>query len=320
MQPEKDDQGLMKISVVIAVYNEEANIQPLVNQITAALKDFEYEIIFIDDGSRDNTIHNIKALKDRHVRLIELRKNYGQSPALKAGIDYASGDYIVTLDGDLQNDPADIPLMINEAEKGNFDLVAGIRANRKDGFLRKIPSKMANWIIRKTTNADIIDNGCALKVFRSEMAKSIALYGELHRFISVLAHFEGALIKQVKVRHYPRMNGTSKYGISRTFRVMSDVMLLVFFRKYMQRPMHFFGTTGILTTLAGSIILLYLLINKITGHDIWGRPLLLLGVLLFIIGFQFVTIGIIMDYQMRTYFESQNKRPYRVKEVIDCGE
>jgi glycosyltransferase involved in cell wall biosynthesis len=305
----------MKISVVVTVYNEEANIQPLVNQITGALKDFDYEIVYVDDGSKDNTVRNIKALKDPHIRLVELKKNYGQSPALKAGIDYASGDYIVTLDGDLQNDPYDIPMMVEEAEKGAFDLVAGIREKRKDGYLRKVPSLIANWLIRKTTNAGIIDNGCALKVFRADMAKSIAIYGELHRFISVLAHYEGASIKQVKVRHFPRVNGTSNYGISRTFRVMSDLMLLVFFKKYMQKPMHFFGTTGILTSFTGIIILVYLLISKIMGHDIWGRPLLFLGVLLFIIGFQFVTIGIIMDYQMRTYFESQHKSPYRVKQV-----
>ena len=306
----------MKISVVVTVFNEEANIQPLVSQITEALKDFDYEIVYVDDGSRDNTIRNIKALKDPHIKLVELKKNYGQCPALKAGIDYATGDYIATMDGDLQNDPADIPMMVKEAEEGNFDLVAGIREKRKDGlFLRKIPSLLANRLINWTTDANIVDNGCALKVFRSDMAKSIALYGELHRFISVLAHFEGASIKQVNVRHHPRIHGTSKYGLSRTFRVMSDLILLLFFRKYMQKPMHFFGTIGILTSFAGGIILIYLLIIKIMGQDIWGRPVLLLGILLSFMGFQIVTIGIILDYQMRTYYESQHKSPYRVKKV-----
>jgi len=306
----------MKISVVVTVYNEEANIQPLVSEITSALKGFDYEIVYVDDGSRDNTVRNIKAQRDPHIKLVELNKNYGQSPALKAGIDYASGDYIVTMDGDLQNDPADIPMMIKEAEEGNFDLVAGIRDKRKDGlFLRKIPSGIANWLIRRTTNAKIIDNGCALKVFRADMAKSIALYGELHRFISVIAHFEGASIKQVKVSHHPRVHGSSKYGLSRTFGVMSDLILLLFVRKYMQKPMHFFGTTGIFTSFAGGVILIYLLIIKIMGHDIWGRPVLLLGILLFIMGFQIVTIGIILDYQMRTYYESQHKSPYRIKQI-----
>jgi glycosyltransferase involved in cell wall biosynthesis len=307
---------MAKISVVVTVYNEESNVQPLVSQISEALQSFDYEIIYVDDGSKDKTVQKIKELKNSAIKLVELRKNYGQCPALKAGIDYASGDYIVTMDGDLQNDPADIPMMIKIAEEGDFDLVAGIRDKRKDGFfLRKLPSKIANYIIRKITGANIIDNGCALKVFRSDMAKSIPLYGELHRFISILAHFEGASIKQVKVRHHPRIHGNSKYGLSRTFRVMSDLILLVFFRKYLQKPMHFFGTTGILISLAGGIILLYLLIIKIMGHDIWGRPVLLLGILLFIMGFQIVTIGIILDYQMRTYYESQHKSPYKVKKV-----
>lgn len=307
---------MSKISVVITVYNEESNVQPLVKQITEALRDFDYEIVYVDDGSKDATVQRIKELKDPHIKLVQLRKNYGQCPALKAGIDYASGDYIITMDGDLQNDPADIPMMIKMAEEGEYDLVAGIREKRKDGFfLRKFPSRIANWLIRKITDADIIDNGCALKVFKADMAKSIPLYGELHRFISVLAHFEGASIKQVKVRHHARIHGISKYGLSRTFRVMSDLILLVFFRKYLQKPMHFFGTTGILISLGGAAILLYLLIIKLMGHDIWGRPVLLLGILLFIMGFQIVTIGIILDYQMRTYYESQHKSPYQVKKV-----
>ena len=307
---------MIKISVVVTVYNEEANVQPLVMKITEALKGYDFEIIYVDDGSKDNTVKNIKNLKDPHIKLVELKKNYGQCPALKAGIDYASGDYIVTMDGDLQNDPADIPMMIEQAELGDYDLVAGIRNKRKDGFfLRRFPSLVANTLIRWTTDAKIIDNGCALKVFKADMAKSIPLYGELHRFISILAHFEGASIKQVKVRHHPRLHGASKYGVSRTFRVISDLILLVFFRKYMQKPMHFFGTTGILTSMGGAGILLYLLIIKIMGHDIWGRPILLLGILLFIMGFQIVTIGIILDYQMRTYYESQHKSPYRVKKV-----
>jgi glycosyltransferase involved in cell wall biosynthesis len=305
-----------KISVVVTVYNEEDNISPLVKQISGALKDFDYEIVYVDDGSTDNTIANIKALNHPNIKLVEFRKNYGQCPALKAGIDYADGDFIVTMDGDLQNDPTDIPMMVEKAKEGDYDLVAGIREKRKDGmFLRKVPSKIANWIIRRTTKAGIIDNGCALKVFRSEMAKSIPLYGEFHRFISILAHFEGAKIAQVNVKHHARSFGESKYGIGRTFKVMSDVILMIFFRKYMQKPMHFFGTTGLFTSFGGGVILFYLLILKILGHDIWGRPILLLGVLLFIMGFQIVTIGIILDYQMRTYFESQNKKPYKVKKV-----
>ncbi len=307
---------MKKISIVITVYNEEENIRPLVEQILVALNGYDYEIIFVDDGSKDNTVKAIKNLKHDRIKLVELKQNYGQCPALKAGIDQSEGEFIVTMDGDLQNDPADIPKMICLAEEGDYDLVAGIRQKRQDNyFLRKIPSGIANWLIRKTTGADIKDNGCALKIFRADTAKNIPLYGELHRFISILAHFEGAKIAQIDVRHHVRKLGRSKYGISRTFRVISDLMLLLFFRKYMQKPMHFFGTAGLLTSLIGGIILIYLLVIKIMGHDIWGRPVLLLGILLFIMGFQIITIGIILDYQMRTYYESQHKSPYRIKKI-----
>ena len=305
-----------KISVVVTVFNEEDNIRPLVEQITAALTDYPFEIVYVDDGSTDNTVQVIKSLNNPHLKLVELKKNFGQCPALKAGIDYATGDFIVTMDGDLQNDPSDIPMMVEIAKKGDFDLVAGIREKRKDGFiLRKLPSKLANWLIRRVTKVDIKDNGCALKVFRADMAKSIPLYGELHRFISVLAHYEGAKIEQVNVRHHARIHGESKYGLSRTFRVLSDLILMLFFRKYMQKPMHFFGTFGILTGLAGGVILFYFFILKLMGEDIWGRPLLLLGIILLFIGFQIVTLGLLLDYQMRTYYESQHKAPYKVRRV-----
>jgi len=305
-----------KISVVVTVFNEEDNIRPLVEQISAALTDYPFEIVYVDDGSTDNTVQVIKSLDNPHLKLVELKKNFGQCPALKAGIDYATGDFIVTMDGDLQNDPSDIPMMVERAKKGDFDLVAGIREKRKDGFiLRKLPSKLANWLIRRVTKVDIKDNGCALKVFRADMAKSIPLYGELHRFISVLAHYEGAKIEQVNVKHHARIHGESKYGLSRTFRVLSDLILMLFFRKYMQKPMHFFGTFGILTGLAGGAILFYFFILKLMGEDIWGRPLLLLGIILLFIGFQIITLGLLLDYQMRTYYESQHKAPYKVRRV-----
>ena len=307
---------MKKLSLVITVYNEEENVIPLSEQISKALTGFDYEVIFVDDGSSDKTVTNIRSIVDSHIHLIELKQNYGQSSALSAGIDYASGDYIITLDGDLQNDPADIPAMVKVAEEGEWDVVAGIRKNRKDGFfIRKIPSRIANSIIRKTTGVKMKDNGCALKVFRSEMAKSLGLYGEMHRFIAVLAALEGASITQLDVNHHPRIYGKSKYGLSRTFKVMSDLILLLFFKRYMQKPMHFFGFWGIMIFAIGSIINIYLLIEKILGYDIWGRPLLILGILLVIAGFQMITIGIIAEFQMRTYFESQGKRPYRIKKI-----
>ena len=312
---------MKKLSLVISVYNEEDNIAPLVEQINMALMGFEYETIFIDDGSSDATVENIRKLNDPHIHLLELKKNYGQSSALAAGIDHASGSYIITLDGDLQNDPSDIPAMVKIAEEGDWDLVVGIRKNRKDDFIiRKIPSIIANSMIRKTTGVKIKDNGCALKVFKADMAKSLGLYGEMHRYISVLAALEGASITQTEVKHHPRVHGKSKYGLSRTFKVISDLILLLFFKRYMQKPMHFFGLWGMLVFGIGVLINLYLLILKIMGEDIWGRPLLILGILLVIAGFQMITTGIIVEYQMRTYFESQKKKPYRVKKITVYGE
>lgn len=309
-----------KLSLVISVYNEEANILPLSEKITESLKGWDYEVIFVDDGSRDRTVENILSLKDEHIVLLRFKKNYGQSSALAAGIDYATGDYIVTLDGDLQNDPADIPMMVKIAEEGDWDLVAGNRKNRRDGFLiRKIPSRIANRIIRKTTGTKMKDLGCALKVFKNDTAKNLGLYGELHRFIAVMAALDGATITQVDVNHFPRIHGQSKYGLSRTFKVISDLILLLFIKRYLQKPMHFFGKWGLLILIPGVLINLYLLVVKILGHDIWGRPLLILGIMLVVAGFQMITSGIIAEIVMRTYFESQQKKPYRISNIYRGG-
>ncbi|MFO8130250.1 MAG: glycosyltransferase family 2 protein [Bacteroidales bacterium] len=307
---------MLTLSVVVCVYNEEGNIAPLVRQIRDALRGYSYEIIYVDDGSTDNTIQEIKQVQEPDLKLIELQKNYGQSSALAAGIDYAGGTYIVTIDGDLQNDPLDIPVMLKHAEEGDWDLVAGIRKNRQDGmFLRKLPSKIANWIIRSTTGVKIKDYGCTLKVFRNNIAKDIGLYGELHRFIPVLASLEGARITQLDVMHHARNTGKSKYGINRTFKVVSDLLLVLFFKKYMQKPMHLFGNFGLILFLGGLLINFYLLVLKILGHDIWGKPLLILGLILLIAGIQLVTIGIVIEMLMRTYYESQRKKPYKVRRV-----
>lgn len=309
-----------KLSLVISVYNEEANVIPLYENIVAALQGFEYEVVFVDDGSSDDTIKNINSLGDERVHLIQFKKNFGQSSALLAGFDYATGNYIITLDGDLQNDPSDIPMMLEVLKAGDYDLVTGIRANRKDDlFIRKIPSMIANRIISKASNIRIKDNGCALKVFRADLAKSLGLYGELHRLISVLAALEGARITQVNVKHHPRIHGQSKYGLSRTIKVISDLTLLMFFKRYMQKPMHFFGSWGLFIFGAGVLINLYLLILKLMGNDIWGKPLLLLGILLVIAGFQMITTGFIAEFVMRTYYESQNKRPFSIRNVFVGG-
>lgn len=305
-----------ELSIIICVYNEEKNIQPLNKWINESIHDIDYEIIYVDDGSTDSTRKEIINLHDEKVVLVELRKNYGQSSALYAGIEVAKGEFIVTMDGDLQNDPSDIQMMLNIAKAGEWDLVAGDRKNRQDGmFLRKIPSKIANSIIRKSTGVHIKDYGCTLKVFKSDLAKDIGLYGELHRFIPVLASLEGAKITQVGVKHHAREFGKSKYGINRTFKVVADLLLMLFFKKYLSKPMHLFGGIGLITAVVGILINLYLLILKTLGHDIWGKPLLLLGIMLFIAGIQLITVGIIADIVMRTYYESQNKRPYKIRKI-----
>lgn len=307
-----------KLSLVICVFNEESNIKPLVKEISIALKNIDFEAIFVDDGSTDKTREEIRKTDDERFTLIELKRNYGQSSALQAGIDLASGDYIALIDGDLQNDPADIPGMLSMAEAEGADMIAGIRANRRDGmFLRKVPSKIANYIIRNSTGTQIKDLGCTLKVFKKEAVKSIHIYGELHRFIPVLLALEGfTRFSQVEVNHRSRQFGSSKYNLGRTTRVIGDLLLMLFFKKYMQRPMHFFSQLGIITFAIGMIINLYFLILKILGYEIWGKPLLLLGILLLLGGIQFITIGILAELQMRTYYEGQGKKPYRVHKII----
>ena len=302
------------LSVVITVYNEEDNIQPLLKATYAALSGMDYEVILVEDGSTDRTVAEVKKYANTRTKLVIFNRNYGQTTALAAGIDQASGEYIATMDGDLQNDPADLPGMLQKAIDEEWDVVAGRRANRKDGFvLRKIPSKIANWIIRNSTNVHLKDYGCTLRVYKAEIAQNMGLYGELHRFIPVLAKQEGAKMTEVDVKHHPRIHGTSKYGLSRTFKVMSDLILMLFFQKYFQRPIHLFGGLGLLAFLLGGIINVYLLVLKIMGEDIWGRPILILGFMLILGGIQLITTGIIAEIIVRTYFESQDKKTYRVK-------
>ncbi|RLJ97668.1 glycosyltransferase family 2 protein [Tenacibaculum discolor] len=303
------------ISVIVPVYNEEDNVIPLTQQIDDSLEGFDYEIIYVDDFSTDNTKKNVVNMNNPRVILVELRKNYGQSLALAAGFDQAKGDYIVTLDGDMQNDPSDIPHMIEKAETEDWDVVTGIRAKRKDSFIRTIPSKIANFLIRRATRLDLKDQGCAIKVFKKDIAKDLNLYGEMHRFINLLAHLNGARITQIPVKHHPRIHGQSKYGLGRTVKVINDIILIIFQRKYMQRPVHLFGNFGLFFMFFGLAINFYLLILKLLGQDIWGRPLLIVGVMLVIISLQFFTVGIITDLLMRTYYESQKKRPYTIRKI-----
>jgi glycosyltransferase involved in cell wall biosynthesis len=308
----------MKLSVVIPVMNEAESIRPLFDALAGALGGIDHEIVLVDDGSTDGTVAEIRRLAPAHCRLVELNKNYGQTTAMAAGIDQAAGELIATMDGDLQNDPADIPMMIRHLEEKGLDVVAGRRAGRQDGMiLRKIPSKIANALIRNLTNVHIRDYGCTLKVFRKDVAKNLGLYGELHRFIPVLVQLYGARMEEVDVRHHARKFGKSKYGIGRTMRVMSDLLFMVFFQKWGQKPMHLFGTLGFVTLFLGLAINLYLLAVKLLGQEIGGRPLLTLGVIMTFIGIQLITTGFIAEFIMRTYYESQNKKPYIIKQIVD---
>jgi glycosyltransferase involved in cell wall biosynthesis len=310
----------MKLSVVIPVMNEEENIAPLLEAVRKALKGIDYELIMVDDGSTDRTVERMKELADERTKIVVFNRNFGQTTAMAAGIEEARGDLIATLDGDLQNDPEDIPMMIEKLEKEGWDLVAGRRKKRQDGmFLRKIPSRIANAIIRRTTGVYLHDYGCTLKVFKRDVAKNLGLYGELHRFIPVLAKMYGAKITEVDVRHHPRIHGESKYGIGRTFRVISDLLLMLFMQKYKTKPMHLFGTLGVPMLFVGLLIDAYLFLLKLFGESIGQRPLLILGVMLTLGGIQLITTGFIAELIMRTYFESQNKKPYTIKEIYTGG-
>ena len=304
------------LSVVITVYNEEENIKPLLDATYSALSEIDYEVILIEDGSTDRTVAEVKKYANERTKLIIFTRNHGQTTALAAGIDTASGKYIATMDGDLQNDPTDLPFMLNKAIDEEWDVVAGRRAKRKDGFvLRKIPSKIANWVIRNTTKVYLNDYGCTLRVYKAEIAQNMGLYGELHRFIPVLAKQQGAKMTEVDVKHHPRIHGTSKYGLSRTFKVIADLILMLFFQKYFQRPIHLFGGLGLMALVLGFLINMYLLVLKIMGEDIWGRPIMIVGFIMLLGGIQLITTGIIAEIIVRTYFESQNKKTYSVKSI-----
>lgn len=308
------------ISVVVPVYNECESVRAMAEAVDTALVGFDYELIFVDDGSRDGTPEIILGLPFPKVRLLVFARNFGQTSALAAGIEAAQGEYIALLDGDLQNDPADIPMMLEKLQAEKLDMVAGRRAKRQDGMLlRKIPSKIANRLIRKVSKVQISDYGCTLKVFKAGIAKNLDLYGELHRFIPILADMRGAKIAEVDVRHHARRYGVSKYGIGRTLKVMSDLLLMAFFIRYRSKPMHLFGTLGLSLTAIGSVIELYLLLLKIAGNDIGQRPLFFVGILLLLAGLQLITTGFIAELLMRTYHRAGNSTPYTIARRYAAG-
>ena len=311
----------MEISVVIPVYNEEDNVEPLIREITGVLAPLgkSYEIVTVDDGSRDRTYAALARLRkdEPSLKVIRLKRNFGQTAAMAAGLAHAHGDVVVMMDGDGQNDPADIPALLMKLEEGN-DLVAGWRAERHDPFLsRRLPSMIANFLISWTTQVKLHDYGCTLKVMRQDIAQGLKLYGEMHRFIPAIAYERGARIAEIEVHHRPRLRGVSKYGISRTLRVILDLLTVKFLISYSTRPSHIFGPVGILSGLAGFIIGVYLCVEKFYyGLLIGGRPLLLLAVLLIFIGFQFVTMGLLGEMLARTYHESQDRPIFVIRDIL----
>jgi glycosyltransferase involved in cell wall biosynthesis len=311
----------MELSIVIPVYNEEENIEPLVSELTTVLSRLQqtYEIVIVDDGSRDGTFAKLRVLLAQRPELtiMRLKRNFGQTAAVAAGLAHASGETVILMDGDTQNDPADIPAMLAKLAEGN-DLVAGWRFNRQDPFLnRRLPSMIANRLISWATQVKLHDYGCTLKVMRRTVAKDLRLYGEMHRFIPALAYERGAQIAELKVNHRPRLRGQTKYGISRTLRVILDLLTVKFLNTYSTRPAHVFGPIGIVSGVVGFVLSLHLTIQKFVYEvDIGGRPLLLLAVLLIFIGFQFVTMGLLGEMLARTYHESQDRPVYVVGEVL----
>ncbi len=309
---------MKKLSLVVPMMNEEENVVPLIKKVREALANIDYELILIDDGSSDKTVERIKENLDEKTKLVVFTRNYGQTIAMSAGIDIACGELIATLDGDLQNDPTDIPMMIEKLESEGWDLIAGKRVKREDDFLfRKLPSKIANRLIRKLTGVYVSDYGCTLKLFKSSVAKNLELYGELHRFIPVLAHLNGATITEVNVKHHSRVHGKSKYGLNRTFKVASDLLLMVFMEKYRQKPMHLFGGLGIMSFGIGMIINFYMFCIKLLGYSIGTRPLLILGVMMTFIGIILVVTGFLAELIVRTYYAAENKKPYIVEKIIE---
>ncbi len=306
----------MFISVVIPLYNEEENVEELYNALKSVMdaEGKDYEMLFIDDGSTDRTVELLKpfAQKDPMVRLLEFRRNFGKAAAWAAGFDHARGDIIVTIDGDLQNDPRDIPKLVSLI--GAYDVVNGWRKKRQDPFLiRRFPSIIANWLISKVTGVKLHDYGSGLKAYKAEVVKNINIYGELHRFIPAVANWYGVKIKEIETTHHPRMRGKSKYGISRTLMVILDLITVKFLQTYSTKPMQAFGPVGLFCGLVGFIINLYLAIEWFAGHPIGHRPLLLLGTLLVIIGIQLIGMGLLGEMLVSAYHETQRKPLYVLK-------
>jgi glycosyltransferase involved in cell wall biosynthesis len=310
------------LSIVIPIHNEEPSILPLYDRLTSVLESLKrpYEILFVDDASSDRSFELLANLveTDGHLKVIRLRRNFGQTAALSAGFHEAKGDVVIAMDGDLQHAPEDIPALLEKIDQG-YDIASGWRKRRVDNaIMRKIPSRIANWLMAKASGIDLHDFGTTFKAYRAEVLKDVNLYGELHRFIPALASIYGARVVEVPIRNVPRAAGDSHYGISRTFRVMFDILTIKFMLKYFTRPMHFFGALGLAGTTLGGATMVYLLIKKIMGYDIIVEhgPLMLAGGMLLLGGLMMFSTGLIGEMMMRTYFESQDRRIYAVREIL----
>lgn len=315
----------LQVSVIVPIYNEVESLPQLIDVIATTLNEqqISYELICVDDGSTDGSVELLKqqVAQRSDLRAILLRRNYGQTAAIAAGFKHAQGRVIVTLDGDLQNDPADIPELLAKLDEG-YDLVSGWRKNRQDAALtRLLPSKIANWLIGRVTGVKLHDYGCSLKAYRAELVADMNLYGELHRFLPALAFIEGGRITEMPVRHHARRYGKSKYGLGRTLRVVMDLFTIFFMKKFLTRPMHVFGTFGLLSMFLGIVLGSYLSFLKLgLGQSIGDRPLLILAVVLFLAGVQLFSFGLLAELLMRTYHESQGRPIYRVREVVEPEE
>ncbi len=313
-------EGLLDLSVVVPIYNEVDSLPLLIEKIAEAVSGagLSYEMILVDDGSSDGTVELMQRFAEERddLKAVILRRNYGQTAAMAAGFNYAVGDAIVTLDGDLQNDPADIPMLLAKLNEG-YDLVSGWRKKRQDAALtRLLPSKIANILIGKVTGVKIRDYGCSLKAYRSELVADMNLYGELHRFLPALAFMEGARITEMPVRHHARQFGESKYGLGRTIRVIMDLLTIYFMKRFLTKPMHGFGVAGLLSIAIGFMLGIYLTVLKVGGAAIGDRPLLTLVAILILGGVQLLCFGLLGELMMRTYHESQNRPIYRVRSVV----
>src|SRR3989338_8386513 len=310
------------LSVVIPVFNEEESLPHLADRLHKSLQELnkKYEVILVDDGSTDSSKTVLREICRNfpYFKAIRFRRNFGQTAAIAAGLDHAKGEIIITLDADLQNDPEDIPNLLSRLNEG-YDVVSGWRKNRKDTFLtRKLPSFIANWLIGYATGTKLHDYGCTLKAYKTEVIKDVSLYGELHRFIPALASLEGAIVTEMPVNHHERKFGKSKYNLSRTLNVILDLFTVSFLRRYQTRPIQIFGKIGAISFLLGFAISAYLSFEKIFfGASLANRPLLILGVLLILAGIQLLSLGLIAEMQIRTYFESQKKPIYRIREIIE---